>query len=231
VSFGYLVHITNAIVAKSMICNFCLLDFTPTHFNQRLCSAKCKGDARERALKKYNNSDKKRAAALRYIRKPEKKERIKLYLKEYSQRPQSKKLAARRSLRNLKGNPKLLRAKRQRDVLFGRSERGREINKISAARYRKTEKAREVRLANKAARRVAYRERFSVHEWLALKAKYGGCANCRNPKVEVDHIVPITKGGRNTIDNIQPLCRSCNSSKGRRVIRYELPKMQQTTHQ
>jgi 5-methylcytosine-specific restriction endonuclease McrA len=32
--------------------------------------------------------------------------------------------------------------------------------------------------------------------------------------VTVDHIVPLAKSGGNTIDNVRPLCYSCNSKKG-----------------
>ena len=47
------------------------------------------------------------------------------------------------------------------------------------------------------------------------------CACCgRKVKLEADHIVPLSKGGSNNIDNIQPLCKSCNSSKKDRTIDY-----------
>ena len=33
----------------------------------------------------------------------------------------------------------------------------------------------------------------------------------------VDHIVPFSKGGSDTLDNYQPACRDCNSKKRARV--------------
>lgn len=44
------------------------------------------------------------------------------------------------------------------------------------------------------------------------------CVICLSDKrIEVDHITPLSKGGTNSIDNLQPLCKSCNSAKGNRI--------------
>ena len=46
----------------------------------------------------------------------------------------------------------------------------------------------------------------------------GICPDCSNyfgaENLTIDHIQPISKGGDNTIQNIQLLCKPCNSSKG-----------------
>lgn len=60
---------------------------------------------------------------------------------------------------------------------------------------------------------------FSLQEWEELKAKQGNrCAKCKEEKkLTIDHIIPLSKGGKNIISNIQPLCGSCNSSKGAKI--------------
>ena len=66
-------------------------------------------------------------------------------------------------------------------------------------------------------------------EWELLKKQYGYCCPaCRKCEPEIklteDHIIPLSKGGSNYIENIQPLCRSCNSHKHTKIIKYELEK-------
>lgn len=40
------------------------------------------------------------------------------------------------------------------------------------------------------------------------------CFNCGSTeKITADHIIPLSRGGRHSIGNLQPLCSSCNGSK------------------
>jgi 5-methylcytosine-specific restriction endonuclease McrA len=52
-------------------------------------------------------------------------------------------------------------------------------------------------------------------EWLALCDKYDGrCLACGEKKpLTIDHVIPVSKGGRHSIENVQPLCRVCNNRK------------------
>lgn len=52
-------------------------------------------------------------------------------------------------------------------------------------------------------------------EWLSIVEQFNHyCAYCgTRHNLTMDHIVPISKGGKTTADNIVPACSSCNSSK------------------
>jgi len=66
---------------------------------------------------------------------------------------------------------------------------------------------------------------YSYKEWEELKNQYGNiCLSCKKSEVLLvpDHIVPLSKGGSSDIDNIQPLCSSCNHKKYNKIIDYRL---------
>lgn len=45
------------------------------------------------------------------------------------------------------------------------------------------------------------------------------CASCgSNQKLELDHIIPVSKGGSNTINNIELLCQNCNRKKSNKIM-------------
>lgn len=66
-------------------------------------------------------------------------------------------------------------------------------------------------------------DHFTLLEWEQLVHKYHYiCLKCEaSIKLTVDHVVPLSLGGKDTIDNIQPLCGSCNSSKGQKNTDYK----------
>jgi 5-methylcytosine-specific restriction endonuclease McrA len=47
------------------------------------------------------------------------------------------------------------------------------------------------------------------------------CLACGTTEdLSVDHVIPLSLGGSKRIENIQPLCRTCNSEKGATVRDY-----------
>jgi 5-methylcytosine-specific restriction endonuclease McrA len=63
---------------------------------------------------------------------------------------------------------------------------------------------------------------FTAQEWLDLCEFYGNRCLCCGEQVPltIDHVIPLSKGGRNSIDNLQPLCLSCNNIKQDKTIDY-----------
>jgi hypothetical protein len=64
-------------------------------------------------------------------------------------------------------------------------------------------------------RDVSVGKRFEV-----LKRDSYTCMICRKPggELEVDHIIPVSRGGASTMDNLQTVCRDCNRGKGDRLM-------------
>lgn len=56
---------------------------------------------------------------------------------------------------------------------------------------------------------------LSDEQWATLKAAWGGCAYCgeTDKPLQRDCVLALSRGGRYTLDNIVPVCRSCNTSK------------------
>ena len=59
--------------------------------------------------------------------------------------------------------------------------------------------------------KVSNKMRFSIYERDGYR-----CCKChrKTNDLEIDHIIPISKGGKSTYDNLQTLCHRCNVEKG-----------------
>jgi HNH endonuclease len=108
--------------------------------------------------------------------------------------------------------------------------------------FRRWADANKDKVTAKRHRRVALEKSvggsWTEAEWKALKAKYGNrCLCCGLSEEELvklhrvlspDHVIPMSRGGRNDIGNLQPLCHSkklgsrggCNNIKHTKIIDY-----------
>ena len=79
------------------------------------------------------------------------------------------------------------------------------VNRTRKATYARRRKRRMARVTHD----------LSDEQWDALKAAWNGCAYCgaTDKPLQRDCVLPISRGGRYTLDNIAPACGSCNASK------------------
>ena len=62
---------------------------------------------------------------------------------------------------------------------------------------------------------------LTTEQWAALRAAWGGCAYCGaddDGALQKDCVLALSRGGRYTLDNIVPACRSCNASKSNNEV-------------
>lgn len=77
-------------------------------------------------------------------------------------------------------------------------------------------RTRTARYARRRKRRMdAVEHDLTAEQWTALQVAWGGCAYCgaTGTPLQRDCVLPISRGGRYTVDNVAPACRSCNASK------------------
>lgn len=61
--------------------------------------------------------------------------------------------------------------------------------------------------------KVSNKMRFSIYARDGYRCQHCGVSQSR-AVLEIDHIIPIAKGGKSTYDNLQTLCHNCNIKKG-----------------
>lgn len=106
---------------------------------------------------------------------------------------------------------------------------------LAGIRARERERARQWRLANPEAarrkgqrdtsRRTARKRNADVRDVSErdlrrlLDRQRGCCFYCDQPEpTTLDHLIPLVRGGRHSIGNLVWACRTCNTSKGGRLV-------------
>lgn len=100
-----------------------------------------------------------------------------------------------------------------------------EQNKLNMAEYRSSPAGKASIARGHHKRRSAEKDvvnDLNAEQWEEIKKSQDYCcAYCGKPEPEIeltrDHIIPVTKGGGLTKDNVQGLCKSCNSKKGNKI--------------
>lgn len=69
---------------------------------------------------------------------------------------------------------------------------------------------------NRRARQKSANGRFTAKDWNSRLDYYGGsCIYCgSSEQIEVEHRIPLSRGGTNWPSNLAPACKSCNCKKG-----------------
>lgn len=59
-------------------------------------------------------------------------------------------------------------------------------------------------------------------QWWKRQCARGVCGYCGRPtpagELTMDHVVPLSRGGRTTKGNVAPVCKTCNTAKKQKLL-------------
>lgn len=124
--------------------------------------------------------------------------------------PEKERANRKRYYENLRSDPVRLDERRKKQSNYSS-----QWAKSNPEKVRITKNTRRARIAGAGGT-------YTSQEWNALcEYFHNKCLCCgSNDPLTADHVVPLSSGGSNTIDNLQPLCFSCNCKKGTKTIDY-----------
>jgi 5-methylcytosine-specific restriction endonuclease McrA len=112
---------------------------------------------------------------------------------------------SRRAYRATGKEPKKLYSELSEEMKNKNRARSREWNKCNKNRRSLSMAKRRALLKNNGVYLVSPKDISKIYQSL--------CFYCGKAGGEIDHVIPLTKGGRHSIGNLVAACRSCNSSK------------------
>lgn len=176
-----------------IICQWCGEDFQATRGYAKYCDSKCKESAR------YQKDHDKRIT----------------YQREYNRKNSAiqneKRRLDRKNNKEKYSEQNRIRYLRDREVILKRNKEYQKSHPhvSDKTRYkRKAVESFEVSVKDYNRLLIRYRNKcaycnIALDDWGRLKAN----------SLQWDHVVPLSRGGRHSIGNLVPCCRSCNISK------------------
>lgn len=204
------------------VCKHCNNNFIETHFNQKYCSNTCSEEIKRINRDKYKQTEKGILSRQRWVNSEKRKENEKSYRQKEEYKLKNK-LRVQKYYNKNKTDEEFIQNKREINKKYIESNynKVRELNSIATKKYSLTERGKQSRRNAKSIRRTRENTgNVTLKQWKNILNKYNNsCAFCGSTKnIEQDHIIPLSKGGLHNINNIQPLCRSCNARKSNKVL-------------
>ena len=200
---------------KCSICNIVkpITDFH--HLKSGVIESRCKiCQSKQASLWGKMNKERKSANTKRWI--AENAERVKNKVNQWKENHRETIKAYKR-----KYNEKHPDGNRERSLRWARANPEKRKTSIEKWIKKHPDKRREYNQTRRA-KKLEVGGTITEREWKSLLDKCDNkCLKCGSTKkLTLDHVVPVSAGGSNTIDNAQVLCQSCNSSKGTKTIDY-----------
>ena len=160
--------------------------------------------------RKYYKKNKKRHSNLMAEWHSKNKDKQRTYSKNYRLRNKEKiKQINREWYRNNK-HKRAQYYKKNKDYILKRTAKRRKDNPLISRVY--THKYRQ--------RKKLLKSNFTIDQWQQCLTHFNHqCAYCGSTEsLEQEHVIPVSRGGHYTPDNIIPACRSCNASKNNKIM-------------
>lgn len=207
------------------------------HSHCKVCSAKScldysrspKGkESKRKSDKKWSQSEAGKAHIKAYLETYIVPEISKKKRKEWAQTPEAiakKKIRVKKYLDN--GGKEMNRKYRKENQDKIKAWFESETGKAAVQRYHDSEKGKAHRSRSDQRKRElkgSLPNTLTAQEWLDIQKKYKHrCVYCGEKKeLTHEHIIPLSRGGAFTKENIVPACKGCNSRRGNRPNLLEL---------
>jgi 5-methylcytosine-specific restriction endonuclease McrA len=111
---------------------------------------------------------------------------------------------------------------KNKERVYEKTLEWRQSNKYKVSQYKKKYQKNNPNVSKDSANRRRAR-RLKAETFVVIKKDTrgilkSGCRKCGSlTNIQIDHIIPLSRGGRHSIGNLQPLCKPCNASKGSKL--------------